>query len=538
MNWFSDSTRRAFGALWKWKWTYLVPVATLMLPAVIYALRQPETYKATAVIQINEMQGGSEGVLPGSRDKTAYALVNQARDRLLTSENMKAVVPVLAPAADPNNLAVLQQVAKSIEFDRMGDNAFSVSVIHEDPVVAARAVNAGVNAFAENEKRGPVEESRRKKEHAELQLKRAKEEYGLALAELNAFRDKHIEARGSVQENLRAELQNVRNSKQNLQTRLNGWQAQLDKLNQALADGHASRTTAGKRPDSAGEIAAKTRLDKSMEKFNEAEAALQELLGAKTESHPKVIAKRTTVRKLSETVAAAEARLSRERAKADRQWREQSARDLASKRGIMQRRVTTLERDIADAVARMKQLDEDEDRYFQRLELAPGVQDAMAPLEEAKNLAFKKVEEAQRLESTTKARYVYQRDASPSDVTPFSIIQPAEPPVDPHGPRRLKYYAMALLAGLGIGYGLMQLRRRFERNNITSVDDLAGMLPGALVVPVPRLEQAPVVDPLAAVRDVAVGAWVLACLGLSVTAMATHRGLIEGPQWLRAMIGV
>ena len=537
MNWFSDSTGRAFGAIWKWKWTFLVPVATLILPATIYALRQPKTYKATAVIQINEKQSGSSGVLPGTRDKTAYALVNQARDRLLTSENMKPAVAVLAPGADPDNLAVLQKIAKAYEFDRMGDNSFSVSLIDTDPVIAQRSVNVVCEAFLENEKKRPVEEARLKHEHAEKQLARARDEYKEALGELNAFRDKHIEARGSVQENLRRELANVRRNKETWRTRVNGWRSRLDKLKQELSEGH-SRTTSGKRPESAGEIAAKTRLDKSIEKLNDAEAELQSLLGSKTEGHPQVIAGRETVRRLEETVKTAEAKFSAERGKADREWRERSDADLASQRQLKLRQVEVLEADIAEGDRQMARLDEAEDGYFDRLEKAPEVQDMMAPLLEAKNLAFKSVEEAQKISSAEKAKYVYYRDAEPSAVTPFAIIQPAQPPVDPHGPRRMKWLVLAMALGVGIGYGLMLLRRRFERNTITRVDDLAGMLPGALVVPVPRLEQGPILSPTHLARDVVMGGWVVLCLGITGMAVATHRGMLEGPEWLRAMIGV
>ena len=71
---------------------------------------------------------------------------------------------------------------------------------------------------------------------------------------------------------------------------------------------------------------------------------------------------------------------------------------------------------------------------------------------------------------------------------------------------------------------------------VETADDLVDLVPGAVVVTVPLLGVGPS-TPKAFAKELALGAFVLACVLLTAFALASFKGLITTPEWFRPWIG-
>ncbi|MHC5010630.1 MAG: hypothetical protein ACYTG6_06710, partial [Planctomycetota bacterium] len=201
---------------------------------------------------------------------------------------------------------------------------------------------------------------------------------------------------------------------------------------------------------------------------------------------------------------------------------------------------TNAEEDLERATAARQALLERQEPLLERERQIPFTRKALEPLEEAVDEAEERLAEAQREldRATEKADWLRRGDAS--DVTSYAIQQPAVPPSRPSGPNRLLYVLGAVGAGAAIGYGLMVLRRRFDRPGVFRAEDVMDLVPGAMIVRVPLLPDGRRRRWMTAVpfRDLALGGWVVLCLGLSALVFAAYSGWVQVPTWFREVIGI
>lgn len=541
MNWFASSVRSLGRVVWKWRWTYAVPIATLVLPATIYALRLPATYDVAAVMQINEKNSGAAGriVGPTARDESSFDLINKTRDRLLAAENVEAIVPILAPDADPKDPGVLQELAERIEWSRMGDNSFRATIVDTDGVRATQAVNALFERFLETEKRPYIQEAAQKHEFQKTHRKQAETDYGVAHEALDTFyRDRP--GAGGLQlevQRLEAELAGARTTSLALQQSLSAQRTEVFQIEEELARGATSLDDVKARPIAPREQALLDRLKGEQEALTNARAEHARFrANGKTEKHHMVRAARAQMDQFAAVVAASQTELDALRAQEDATWRQgvsgeresllQQRRDRLA---IGRRRTAELEKAIADQATKETQL-------FERLRGAPMVQQEAKPYMDRLELAHKTLSEARAAEVEAEARHRFTVEAPASVVTPYQLVQPAVKPVQPTGPSRKKFLLLGLAAGFLLGYGVMLLRRRYEDSTVVSARDVAAMLPGALVVEVPRLEEGPLIPARSVARDVVFGSWVLGCLAVTAMALATHAGSLDAPAWLARLL--
>ena len=86
------------GAAWRNRWTFLVPVATLLLPATIYAVSLPDVYEAKAIVHVKPLSSGDVGSgLPQEQMERPDEVMPTVRDRIFTRDHLEAVVPILIP---------------------------------------------------------------------------------------------------------------------------------------------------------------------------------------------------------------------------------------------------------------------------------------------------------------------------------------------------------------------------------------------------------------------------------------------------------
>ena len=130
---------------------------------------------------------------------------------------------------------------------------------------------------------------------------------------------------------------------------------------------------------------------------------------------------------------------------------------------------------------------------------------------------------------------VYERGDA-ADTTGFKVESVAAAPALPSGPARVRWLAAAAALGLGLGYGVVLLKRRFNDRPVERAEDLADLVPSAVVVTVPLLGAGPVV-PRAVAREAALGAWVVACVAVTAFSIAAYKGWIASPEWFRPWVG-
>ena len=121
--------RDLLGKAWRNRWVFSVPVATLLLPATMYALKLPEVYRSTAVVNVQPLVRENPGYsLPRGSTAMPEELMDTMRDRVLTRTNLAAAVPILAPEADPKDPEVIEALSMAFEYERMGGAAFGLSI--------------------------------------------------------------------------------------------------------------------------------------------------------------------------------------------------------------------------------------------------------------------------------------------------------------------------------------------------------------------------------------------------------------------------
>jgi hypothetical protein len=121
-------------------------------------------------------------------------------------------------------------------------------------------------------------------------------------------------------------------------------------------------------------------------------------------------------------------------------------------------------------------------------------------------------------------------------VTGYRVDEEAVPPALPSGPARVRVVATAAAIGAALGWLLLVLRRRVEGTEVDAAEDLVDLLPGALVVDVPLLDD-PSRRRVHVVREALTAGWVGVCLLGTVFAFAAYKGWIATPEWFRPWIG-
>ncbi len=541
MTWFGASLRALAAVVGKWKWTYAVPVATLLLPATIYALRLPNTYDVGAVIQINEKMtaGATRIVGPSARDENAFELVNKTRDRLLASDNVRAFVEVFDPAAPLDDPETIQRHAERIEWNRLGDNAFSVRTTHTDGVVAERALNALIERFLDNEKQPYVDEAEKKHDFSVKHREEAERTYAGFRAEIEAFHAKHS-GKGTLElemTRLERELDGVRSRVDELLRERSAVLTEVQGVEEELTRGEAGLEDVKSRPASTQEQLLADRLRGEQEALTGARAAYTEKRATRTEMHGSVIRARNEMTSWEARVRDTAAELERVRRAEDDAWlarvrtdRDQILRQRRDRVVVLKSRAAAIGDELATAEAKERDL-------YQKLRAAPLLQEEVKPLLAQRDLAYETLKNARNAEIELESQRRFTESAPPSLVTPYQLVEPAVAPASPTGPARRKFLVMASAAGLLVGYGLMLLRRRYDDSTVVDARDIAGVLPGAFVVEVPRLEEGPLVPMRSVARDVVFGGWVAGCLGVAGMALAAHYGLMDAPSWLARLLG-
>ena len=531
------AARRGFAVLWARRWTFLVPVATLLALVSLWVVHLRDVYRATAAVSVHPVSSERVGpALPQGGEGRYEQAMASARERLLSQANLEAMVPVLMPGAVAKDPLVQTRARERVAFDQVGDSSFTVSIVDADPYRAARAVNALVDAFLEAERDLRVRDARRRLEIRAGELEKATKAKDAAQDALEAFRKAHEGSLPEQEPTLVAEAGRAEAEIRDREAQATGARRLLQEYEKSIGQAPTA-TSVPTAPQTAEETQLTLALAGKQSALDAATKTLAELRSRYTDKYAAVVSAKAEVDVLEKGVASTRADLDAAHRRAERSAvdrRATAARGLgAGYRTLRESGAQAARRAEEAAVAARQRLDE----LRRRIDAVPATRDALrgavAAYDEAQRVANAE-RDAHRL---AEGAVVYYERGETQNTTGFQVESRAVAPAVPTGPARTRWLVGALVAGVAIGYGLLALRRRFDDAPVLVEDDLAGLVPAsALVVTVPMLT-AVVPAAKAAAREAATAAWVVACFLVSAFSIAAYKGWIDVPGWFRPWLG-
>jgi uncharacterized protein involved in exopolysaccharide biosynthesis len=535
----SALVRRVAAAAFERRWIFAVPVATLLAPAALYVVRLPDTYTARAGISVRQVNAERVGVaLPTTQDFRPEQILATARDRVLQAPNVAAMIPVLWPKGNPKDDWTIEQARGRVMYDQAGDARFSLAIVDTSPTRAAEAVNTLVDGFIENERAARLAVVERRRDFLEAEARKARDAFDVVLAEKDAFRRSHPDTMPDQRETITSDLHRV---EQEMRERENDAQRnrlmvpEVDKWMKSAVP--AAGTDGGRTGLSADEQMAQLKLTSSQAALDQASRQLAELRVKYTDSYDRVQLALAQVQLLEGQVTRAKDELDAAKKRADA---DTSSRRRADNQELMASMRAFRESLVAEEQAARVAVDALRARAVElsrRLGEIPATADALRKLQTALEGADQSRLRAEEAARNARVAADFYRNADPAETVGFAVESRAIPPVSPSGPARTRWLATAIALGLGVGYGLHVLRRRYvDEDVVAGPDDLADLVPGALVVSVPMLGAGPARRQARWV-DVVCGAWVVLCVGVAAFALGCHREWIETPAWFRPYVG-
>lgn len=535
MTGLSHLVRRAALAAWERRWLFAVPVAVLLAPTAFHVVRMPDVYKAATVVSVRPVSAERVGgALPVAQDWQREQLLGTARDRVLAAGNVSAMIPVLWPKGNPTDPYTIEQARGRVLYDQLGDTRFAISLEDRAPARAAEAVNTLVEAFIASERASRLAVATRRREFLEAELTTARAAYEAAADAKEAFRRAHPDTMPDDRDRLVSDLHRIEQEAREREAeaqRNRLMVPEIDKWMKAALPGPG--TDPGRTSLSADEQMAQLKLASGQAALDQASRQLAELRAKYTDAYDRVQVAVAQVRALEKEVERARGELAEAKGRADA---DTSSRKRADNQELMGSLKTFRDSLLAEEAASRRTAEELRAKaqgISGRLALIPATADALRPVESALETAkdaFQRIEKEARDARVAEDSY---RRLSAGETIGFSVETPAVAPTKPSGPSRTRWLATAVLLGVGIGYGLHVLRRRYvDEDLVAGPGDLADLVPGALVVSVPLLGAGPT-RTRARWPDLVFGPLVAICLVATVFALGCHRGVFAPPDWFR-----
>jgi hypothetical protein len=395
-------------------------------------------------------------------------------------------------------------------------------------------VNLLVETFLEGERRDPLERAESNAAHFRKEAEAAAALSAQAAAAYESFRAENAETLPDKKDALAAQLAGLLAQRSDLQGRVARYGERVMELEQELT--RPPSETGSRQPGARVQRLTKQLTDQQ-EALSQAERRLAVVRSQFTDEHPAVMRAIEQVEVLKRPLNATEAALDEARREDEAQWQAERASRLSAWEQQQRRRIVGEKASLARAAEDLERVVADISRVEGFLARVPDTAQAVVPLRQTLDQAEKMRLEKERLASEAASIAAYMGTQDPGRVTPYRIAQRAVPPAEPSGPRRKAWLLTAMGLGLLIGYGLLVVQRRFSEPTVSTVQELAGLLPGCLVVAVPALPEHAGGRGRLPWKDLALGGWVMLCLGVCVLAVLHHRGLIEAPVLIQRAIG-
>jgi len=421
--------------------------------AWLYISQMDDVYESKARVHVDTqslLRPLLRGLTVENNPETQIRLMVQT---LLSRQNLERIARMTdldIQAETPEQFEqLIANLKEDIKIERSrGNNIFSISTEHSDPIIARNIVQSTLDVFIEN----TLGESRNDSDDAQKFLDDQIREYEERLltdeSKLTNFKQKYSEILPNKDGGY---YRNLNDSRQ----RLEATQLQLTEIETKIASANSALEESRKQVKSGSDKVqdgTNIRTDYD-DRISQIETNLDDLLLKYTEKHPDVVETQRLLKSLQDS---RQKELDNYYAAISDSESDTSIGALSSNPVYqdIQIRVNSLNNEAASLRVRIKSFQDKINEYEQKIHLIPEIEAELTALNRGYNITKQKYE--QLLVRKETARLAQQAEESTSKIN-FRIIDPAAVPNKPTGPMRNVFAVAATILGIGVGVGLSLL---------------------------------------------------------------------------------
>jgi len=459
------------------KWWLVVPIVTSVVVGLALVRLLPKEYRSSSTIGVT-----SPAVSPNILG-SAIPFDNQERLRAISQQLLS--LPILARVVKEEELAtdgsVEAQVARlrrniqisvpdpvATTSEPRHIDMFVVAYSDKEPTLAQRVTNRLASVFVDENARTRTAQATDASAFIGSQLAESQTRLAALDARLRAAKEAHI---GQLPEQMGSNVQRLAVLRAQIETNATALRNEQDRL--SMVDQQIDAMTTG-RADAVAFVGGADALPSSETRILALEKELAAARTMYTSKHPDVIA-------LEESLAEArrDAAQERHRTPADRLAQLQlnpTYRKLVVDRDAIRLRIRDLQRETSDAQRQVT-------TYQARMEAAPMVEQQLTSLQRDYDLERQQYAD---LSSKQHAAGIAETVARNRTGEQFAILYPANFPSEPTKPVPLRVMLIAILAGIGLGVGLMLGSEYFD-DSIHEARELKDEFDLPVIGTIPRL---------------------------------------------------
>jgi protein tyrosine kinase modulator len=445
---------------WRRKWQIALPAIVIAAAASWWINRLPDRYRSEALLMFVPQQ------IPEAFVRTTVSARGENRlpviaQRILNRTQLEQIIRDFNLYPDHRETGAIQDAVETmrtrdIDIRPVKGDVFRLGFIADSPAVVQGVVERLVALFIVETSHDRATLAEGTDQFLEAQLEDARRKLIDNETKLAEYRRRH---HGELPTQLDANLRGLNTSEMQLQVLADSLNRDRDRqlmLERSLKDANRepTDTRVAVVPDDTSKLSA-------IEQLERAEAALEEMQSNLTEQHPDVVTLKQTIADLRKRSEAERARHS-----------EATEATAADKRRTgrledLQAELSAVERQIGEKTAEEEQLRGALVDYQRRIEGAPAREAELVALTrdyETLQQTYRSLL-AKKQESAIAANLEREQTGAQ-----FKVLDAARMPEQPFAPRRIRLYALGVLAGLAIGLTLAVVLEWFDRGLRTAED--------------------------------------------------------------------
>ena len=447
---------------WRRRWQILLPAVVIAAAGSWWIHRLPDRYRSDALLQFVP-QPVPEAFVRSTVTTRSDQRLQSITQQILSRTRLEQIVRDFDLYADRRKTDAMQDIVDSmrtrdIEVRPVKGDAFRLGFSAGTPDVAMRVVERLVSLFIVETSQDRAALAEGTDQVLEAQLEDARRRLIDNEMKLAEYRRRH---NGELPTQVEANVRGVHNTEMQLQVLTDSLNRDRDRqlvLERSLRDANLGELIEGTGRVASDETSKLT----AAEQLERAETTLKNMQASLTEHHPDVVALMQTIAEL------------RHRAQAESSLRQiQSAAASAADRlrnsrlEGLQAELSAVERQVAEKVAEGERLRRVLLNYKRRTEVAPTREAELAAL----TRDYDTLQQAYRALLTKKQESQIAANLERRQVDAhFKVLDPARLPEQPFTPKRARLYAIAALAGFGIGLMFAVIAEWLDRGLRTEED--------------------------------------------------------------------
>lgn len=473
---------------WRRKWLIAIPFVVVSIVTAVVARYLPNRYRAEAVLQVVPQRVPTDYVqptvtsLPEERLRSLY-------QQILSRTRLEQVIRDFELYADERREMIMEDVIQlmrseiNIDIPQRNEStaAFRVSYVGNDARTVMRVTERLTSLFIEENLKDRERLAEGTDQFLDTQLQEARNRLIEQEKKLEAYRRQHS---GELPSQVQSNLQVVQNAQLQVQAIVQSIAQDRDRklmLERLLADAHAAPpivpSETPSNPAAPGALAGAT----AAQQLETARAMLRALQLRLKEEHPDIV-------RLKRTIAELEAKADEEALQRPVSGDAPVAQGVTPAEAARLARIRDMRLEIESLDRQIAQKQKEEERlrgvssdYQRRLAAAPTRESELIELtRDHQTLLNLYTQLLAKKENARMAVNMERRQIGEQ----FRIIDPARLPERPFSPNRPQIYAMGLLGGLLLGFGLVGFLEYRDTSLRSEGDVLASLaLPVLAMIP-------------------------------------------------------